>query len=172
MQSRNPSKNRSTQSLHTPAAPAELSVWEQKAMKEWELIQGIIARHEDQAFKTRGAIVILVAALSAALFAQKPVTLLWNQYLAICWGAVLIFFLMELWNRAVVRLCVDRVDVIERFLRGEAALGSWGGPGIKRALTRNLPLKAMRSELYEKPVYVPLMLYLAAVLMIAMAARG
>ena len=113
------------------------------ALEEVRQLQGIVNRHEDQAFKVRGFMYVLLAALAVPFFA-KDQSISAGQFVVAATALVVLFGCVELVHRAFVRFAILRGQVVELQLRGGAALASYDGPQIAIAM-RQWYLRLLRT---------------------------
>jgi hypothetical protein len=101
---------------------------------EIERLQEIIFRHESHSTTIRGWLFTILTALSAVAF-SKGLPMSKTTFAVISLAVSVLFFLWELYHHAVVRLALERVELIERQLRSPPA-ETYDGPRICATLRR------------------------------------
>lgn len=131
-------------------------------LEELRQIQSIIARHEDHAFKVRGVLYALLSALTLPLFADKRV-ITGQSFLILSAIVVVLFLIVELVHRGIVRLAIERGAKVEEILRDGTP---YDGPRIALSLGQSRLVEMMISELCLPSTavhYVALLLALSVI---------
>ena len=102
-----------------------------RAVEEWKLLQGIIARKENIVFRVRGCCYLLLAVLGTAIFHAKTQLSEWIM-LYIAYLVVLAFFAVEVAQRVALRRAIGRSRQVENSLRDGLP---YDGPRLGDALS-------------------------------------
>lgn len=138
-------------------------------LKEWELLQNIINGQENIIFKIRSWQYTLLTGLTF-MFYSKDVDLSHIMYIIIGCILVIVFYFIEIPQRAVHKLAIKRVREVENCI----FQSEYSGPKISESLKSAEDLKYFlancKQHIFNATILVPKLLVIVVVLILAFTA--
>jgi hypothetical protein len=135
-------------------------------LEELRQLHLIIARFEDHTFKIRNWLYAFIGGLGVLLYA-KDARLTWLIFLLAGLLATILFLWIEVYHRVQMMFAIMRSDEIEK----EFSNRSYKSMGISDAMRRNTTFHHIKDELKLPLLYIPYIVALLAIAIIAISAR-
>jgi hypothetical protein len=121
---------------------------------ELKILQDVIARHEQMAFRVKEWFSIIISGLAFLLY-SKPGLIPLNEYIVICLMILLSFSVWLIFHRGIVDLSIDRIKEIELYLRNSSTSKekseAYNGPLLCESLSKSIFRDRMICRLIKDP---------------------